>query len=213
MIDFNPQQLQTYLVGGTQDTNHQANFLLTKVECALASGITAFQYREKGTSTLSDLERLTLAKQLRSLCHQYHVPFIIDDDWKLALACQADGLHVGQGDTPIQTILTQTAGQCFVGYSCQTLAHLQLANQLPLAYVGLGPVFTTNSKADATKPLGLPQLTTLNATSHHPSVAIGGITAANYPAVMQTGVAGVAVISAVLAADDLARAVDALKPH
>lgn len=212
MIDFNPQQLQTYLIGGTQDTNHQANTLLTKVDRALASGITAFQYREKGTSTLSGLERLTLAKQLRSLCHQYHVPFIIDDDWALAKACQADGLHVGQGDTPIQTILTQTAGQCFVGYSCQTATQLQLANQLPLAYVGLGPVFATNSKPDATEPLGLTQLTTLVKESRHPSVAIGGITATNYPAVMQTGVDGVAVISAIFKATNLPQAVANLTP-
>lgn len=207
-MKFNPRMLQAYLVGGSQDTHNDPAELLAKTKAALRAGITAFQYREKESSTLSADQRLELARRLRELTTSYQVPFFIDDDEELALAVKADGIHVGQKDQRIDQVIKRAQGKLMIGYSCNTPAQVATANQLlAVDYLGSGPVFPTNSKADADPALGLDRLAQLNQLSTHPIVAIGGITTANIDSTIATGVAGVAVISMILQSDNIRQTV------
>jgi len=209
-ISFDQKQLAAYFVCGTQDIPGQQ--LTTVLKRALTAGITAFQYRDKGASRLTASERLTLGEQLHALCEAAGVPFIVDDDVDLALALGADGIHVGQSDTGIQQVVTAVSQQMFVGLSCSTLAEVRVANQVAgLAYLGSGPIFPTSSKADADPVVGLANLQELVTASSRPIVAIGGITAAQLPALAKTGVAGAAVISMLAQSNDYQRTVTAMR--
>jgi thiamine-phosphate pyrophosphorylase len=209
-ISFDRKQLAAYFVCGTQDIPGQQ--LTTVLKRALTAGITAFQYRDKGASRLTASERLTLGEQLHALCEAAGVPFIVDDDVDLALALGADGIHVGQSDTGIQQVVTAVSQQMFVGLSCSTLAEVRVANQVAgLAYLGSGPIFPTSSKADADPVVGLANLQELVTASSRPIVAIGGITAAQLPALAKTGVAGAAVISMLAQSNDYQRTVTAMR--
>lgn len=149
-LKFEPTQLRAYFVCGTQDVPGQD--LNVVVQTALDAGITAFQYRDKGNSQLTTAERFALGQQLRERCAQAHVPFIVDDDVELALALQADGIHVGQKDDRVTQVIQRVANQMFVGLSCSTLAEVRIANQLEgIAYLGSGPIFPTTSKTEPIK--------------------------------------------------------------
>ena len=153
-MKFEPTMLRAYLVGGSQDTHHDPAELLTKTEEALQAGITAFQYREKGSSNLSADQRLKLAEQLRELTRHYRVPFFIDDDEELALAVRADGVHVGQKDQRIEQVIQRAQGKLMIGYSCNRPVQIEKANQLAAVdYIGSGPVFPTQSLLSAALPL------------------------------------------------------------
>ena len=173
---------------------------MTKVEAAMQAGITAFQYREKGTSTLSKAETLALGQQVRELATKYGVPLFIDDDLELAAAIKADGIHVGQKDQ----LLAAVGDQLMVGYSCNTAAQVAHANQLNVDYIGTGPVFPTISKDDAGSALGVDGLADFVEQSAYPVVAIGGISLDNVGATLTSGCAGLSMISMVLGADDVA---------
>jgi len=205
-IKFSPTQLQAYFVCGSQDVAEGQ--LTTVVAQALRAGITAFQFRDKGTSHLTVKERLDVGQKLHQLCSAYQVPFIVDDDVDLALALQADGIHVGQTDQQIQQVLSRVGNRLFVGFSCSTPAEVAQANQLAqLSYIGSGPVFPTGSKADADPVIGLAGLAQLVQLSRHPVVAIGGITEAQLPEITQTGASGSAVISLLTQSTDIAKTV------
>jgi thiamine-phosphate pyrophosphorylase len=196
MMKFNPKMLQIYFVAGTQDVANQADFL-PRVEMILKAGATAFQLREKGYNSIDDrAELLALAQQCHALTQKYQVPLFIDDDVDLALAVQAEGIHVGQKDEQIESVLKRVGSEMIVGLSCNTEAQIQHANQLTgIDYLGTGTVFETSSKADAGAALGTVQLQKLVELSRYPVVAIGGITLANLPETMTTGVKGFAAIS------------------
>lgn len=199
---FSPEQLRAYFVCGSQDVGSRD--ILTVVDSALQAGITAFQFRDKGRSQLSDSARLQLGRKLHQLCEAYQVPFIVDDNVDLALALKADGIHVGQHDQKIQQVLGRVQGKMFVGLSCSTLPEVEAANQLSgVAYLGSGPVFPTSSKADADPVIGLNGLTRIVALSKVPVVAIGGITAEQLPAIAATGTRGTAVISLLAQRDNM----------
>lgn len=203
-MQFNPECLRAYLVGGTQDVNHNPAQFIAKVESAMQAGITAFQYREKGSSNLTTNERLVMAKRLRVLTDQYQIPLFIDDDEELALKVGADGVHVGQKDQRIEQVIARSRGRLIIGYSCNTCQEVIKANHLSAVdYLGSGPVFPTTSKDDADPVIGLTRLQQLNQLSTHPVVAIGGISESNLQATLQTGVAGIAIISMILASSDI----------
>lgn len=211
-MNFSPQMLQVYLVGGTQDTGNDPQRFLTAVEDAMRAGITAFQYREKGSSKLNDQQKLQLANRLRKLTRQYDIPLFIDDDEQLALAVDADGVHVGQKDQRIEAVIKHAGGKLIIGYSCNTPAEIKKANQLsPVDYLGIGPVFPTKSKADADPALGVDYLHQLTQLSKHPTVAIGGITRDNMQATLQSGVNGLAVISLILGSQNITETVQAMR--
>ena len=171
------------------------------------SGITAFQYREKGTSQLSQKQRVQLGLKLRRLADQHHIPLIVDDDVELAQVINADGIHVGQKDQRVEQVLDAVGNTMFVGYSCNQPAQIEHANQLPVAYVGSGPIFPTSSKNDADPAMGLEKLHELVTISTHPIVAIGGITEANMAQTLAAGVAGLSMISMILQSADIQKTV------
>ncbi|MDT3391509.1 MAG: thiamine phosphate synthase, partial [Bacillota bacterium] len=109
-LTFKTTQLQAYFVCGSQDV--PGRDLVMVVKNAIAAGITAFQFRDKGAgSQLTAAQRLVTARQLRTMCQAAQIPFIVDDDVELALAVAADGIHVGQSDEQIQRVVQQVQGQ------------------------------------------------------------------------------------------------------
>lgn len=210
MTNIAQEILQTYLVAGTQDTGRK-NFLPV-LEQALQAGITCFQFRDKGPNSLpTDAMRYEYAQKAQALCHTYHVPFIIDDRLELALDLQADGLHVGQSDQPWPKIEVAKQHGLITGLSCHTAQEiLNSHQQATLDYIGVGPIFPTNSKEDAKTPVGLAQLKAFVELSQLPVVAIGGISLKNCQQIAETGVAGAAVISAITQAKNIPQAVQTL---
>ncbi|UQS82046.1 thiamine phosphate synthase [Bombilactobacillus folatiphilus] len=196
MIKFNPQILKAYFICGTQDLLPNTN-LLSLVEQALKAGITAFQFRDKGAnSQLNADQRLKMAQQLHQLCQDYQVPLIIDDDVRLAQQVHAEGIHVGQTDQNIQQVVDQVQDSMFIGLSCSKTAEILAANSIPqIAYYGCGPIYPTQSKADAAQVIRLSGLKKLVQVAVKPIVAIGGITENDLSAIIQTGAAGSSVIS------------------
>lgn len=200
---FDPAVLARYFVCGTQDVANETVFFDVLTQ-ALQSGITLFQYREKGPGALTGNDKLRVAQQVRDLTQQYGVPLIIDDDVALAHAVHADGVHFGQGDgEPTENI--QAAGNLVVGISVSNQQeYARIAHLAGIDHIGIGPVYPTTSKADAKPAIGVTGLQTLVATSQWPSVAIGGIQTDNLAAVLATGVDGAAVISMISQSKNIA---------
>jgi len=206
-VTFEPGLLRAYFVAGSQDV--PGRDLREVLATMLKAGITAYQFRDKDGSTLTPAERLALGRDLREQCWAASVPFIVDDDVDMALALDADGVHVGQSDERIQQVLAATKGrQLFVGLSCSTPAEVAAANQIAgIAYIGSGPIYPTVSKDDADPVIGLAGLHELVTQANVPIVAIGGVSADSLTDIAQTGAAGVAVITLLTRSDQPATAV------
>lgn len=210
-VTFEPGLLRAYFVAGSQDV--PGRDLRQVLTAALAAGITAFQFRDKGASKLSGAQRLDLGRDLRAQCRAASVPFIVDDDVDLALALHADGIHVGQGDQRVTDVIDRIAGHnMFVGLSCSTKDEVRTANQIKgIDYLGSGPILPTISKTDADPVIGVTGLQMLVERSHFPIVAIGGINVDALPAIAQAGAMGAAVISLLTQSDDIDRDVKAIR--
>lgn len=164
---------------------------------ALEAGITMFQLREKGMNALIGEPLETFARECQQLCKAYKVPFIINDNVDLALRINADGVHVGQDDTQIEQIRLQFENK-IIGVSVHTLNEMKKAVAGGADYVGIGPIYSTRSKADALAPAGVTFLREARATYlNFPIVAIGGITEDNARVPRRAGADGVAVISTI----------------
>lgn len=197
-----PDQLQVYFVCGTQDTELNKKRLLEIVEDACRGGITCFQFREKGDGTLEGQQKLELAQQLQHICAKYHVLYIINDDVELAVAVNADGIHVGQDDMCLEDV-RNIVGHKVVGISIHSIEELHKTDVLYADCVGVGPMYTTSSKPDAQEPCGPERTAELQAEGLTlPCVGIGGITLDNTMAVLHAGACGVAVISAIAHAEN-----------
>lgn len=172
------------------------------LEDALKAGITIFQLREKGEGALTGKALEQFARQCQALCKRYNVPFIVNDDVELALKLQADGVHVGQDDVSLTKIQEFFKG-LIVGVSVHTVGELEQAVRGGADYVGIGPIYETQSKFDAKGPAGvtfLQQARTL--FPGFPLVAIGGITTKNAHEPLSAGADGVAVISEICQSQD-----------
>lgn len=211
--------LSLYFIAGTQDCRHlagdPATNLLSVLQQALQAGVTCFQFRDKGEGSLQahPAHQQAIAIQCRDLCRRYQVPFIVNDDVELALAVEADGIHVGQSDTDIQSILARTAKKLILGLSINTQEQaLADAERMEIDYFGIGPIFPTQSKQDHKPAVGLEFISRLRRLGvNKPCVAIGGINATTAKQLRHLGADGVAVISAITQADDIAQAVRQLK--
>ncbi|WP_137596832.1 thiamine phosphate synthase [Paucilactobacillus kaifaensis] len=208
-MKFKAEMLQVYLIAGTQDVAEPDQFLW-KIETAFKAGVTAFQLREKGKSQLNEGQKFELASRCRKLTSKYRIPFIIDDDYQLADRVQADGVHVGQKDQKIETVIKVVGNRMMIGYSCNTETEINRANQLEIDYVGSGPVFPTQSKDDADPAIGLSGLQKLVSVSNYPVVAVGGITEDNVNEVLKTGVAGISGISLIMQSRNIGATVSEL---
>lgn len=172
--------------------------LYQQVEAALQNGATCIQLREK---ELDDAEFLAEAQEMAALCRRYHVPFIINDNVDIAIACHADGVHVGQEDMAASDVRKRVGDQMMIGVSAHTVEEALEAVRNGADYLGLGAVFSTSTKTDA----GAMSFDTLKAICDAveiPTVAIGGISPANIMQLAGSGVDGVAVVSAIFGAPD-----------
>ncbi|GAA6884667.1 thiamine phosphate synthase [Helicobacter pylori] len=214
---FDANCLKLMFVAGSQDFYHikggkndRINALLDALELALQSKITAFQFRQKGDLALQDpIEIKQLALECQKLCQKYGVPFIVNDEVKLALELKADGVHVGQEDMAIEEVITLCKKRLFIGLSVNTLKQALKARHLDgVAYLGVGPIFPTQSKKDK-QVVGVELLKKIQDSGvKKPLVAIGGITTDNALKLREYG--GIAVISAIAQAKDKALAVEKL---
>ncbi|MCJ7841007.1 thiamine phosphate synthase [Lederbergia sp. NSJ-179] len=188
--------LRLYFIMGS--TNTQERDPLEVLEKALQGGVTCFQLREKGTKSLKKHEKYLFAEKCQRLCNSYDVPFIVNDDVALALALDADGVHIGQEDESATIVRKQIGPQKILGVSVHNLEEAFLAKEAGANYIGMGPVYATSSKKDAKAPAGTRMIKQVAATCPDlPIVGIGGITEENVGPVLESGAAGVALISAI----------------
>jgi thiamine-phosphate pyrophosphorylase len=175
---------------------------------AISGGITMFQFREKGTGALTAEARLHLGKRLQKICRANGVPFIVNDDIDLAIAVDADGIHVGQDDTPARVIRQLLGDDKIIGVSAHSLVEAQQAIEDGADYLGIGPIYPTSSKDDAQAVQGTLMIEELrNSGITIPIVGIGGITEHNAAPIFTSGADGISIISAIAGAEDIAMAV------
>jgi len=192
-----------YFIMGSQNSGKREP--LDILEAALRGGITHFQLREKGEGALTGLELQEFAEQCQQLCGKYRVPFIVNDLVDLACQIGADGVHVGQDDVAAGQIRKRIGKEKLLGVSVHSLKEAKKAVMDGADYVGMGPVFGTTSKADAKTPAGVKEILIVkNEFPDLPIIGIGGITPGNASHVWDSGVSGVAVISAITEAADVA---------
>lgn len=181
--------------------------LYHQVEQALKGGATFVQLREKNLDEEHFLEE---AKEIKKLCRQYQVPFVINDNVDIALKMDADGVHVGQSDMEAGNVRAKLGSDKIIGVSAQTVEQALLAEARGADYLGVGAVFPTGSKADA-KEVDHDVLREICNAVKIPVVAIGGITRDNVRELLGTGINGIAVISAIFAQADIEAAARDLK--
>ncbi len=189
------QALRLYLVMGSPNCGGADPVRV--LEAAIAGGITMFQFREKGAGALQGQARLALGARLRRLCAQHGIPFIVDDDERLALELAADGIHIGQEDAPAAAV-RERLPQMIVGVSAHDPAEASAAMAAGADYLGVGPQYATRTKLDAREVRGPAMIARMReAGIRLPLVGIGGIDAGNCGAVIRAGADGVAVVSAI----------------
>lgn len=194
---LNRDALRLYFIMGSNNVLPNVD-PLTVLEQALQGGVTIFQLREKGTHALQGDAYIQFAKDCQALCKSYNVPFIINDDVALAVAIHADGVHVGQDDAALHIVRKKIGHDKIVGISVHSIEEAERAIEGGADYVGIGPVFPTQSKADAKPPCGPAFLHEMASRFPHlPFVGIGGITEDNRLQVLEAGADGIAVISAI----------------
>lgn len=177
------------------------------VEESLDGGVTMVQLREKQLEEGAFLEE---AKELQVLCRQRHIPFLVNDNVDIALAMDADGVHVGQSDMEALDVRKKLGPDKIIGVSAQTVEQALLAQAHGADYLGVGAVFPTGSKEDAVE-VPFETLKAICQAVSIPVVAIGGISKANVEKLSGSGICGVAVISAIYGAPDIEKAARELK--
>lgn len=174
---------------------------------SLEGGVTMLQLREKHLDEAHFLEE---AKELQALCRSWHVPFLINDNVEIALAMDADGVHVGQSDMAAGDVRKKLGDDKIIGVSAQTVEQALLAEKAGADYLGVGAVFPTSSKDDANE-VSYETLKAICSAVSIPVVAIGGITQENVHQLAGSGICGAAVISAIYAKPDIKKAAEELK--
>jgi len=167
------------------------------VEAAVRGGCTVVQLREKDLPTGAFVSR---ARKIKEVLAPYHVPLIINDRVDVALAAQADGVHLGQSDMSPMDARRLLGDRAIIGLSIEHIDEVAVANTLPVDYVAVSPVFATPTKKDTCPPLGLSGSRAVVDRSLHPVIGIGGINRQTVAVAMQTGLRGVAVVSDIMAA-------------
>jgi thiamine-phosphate pyrophosphorylase len=191
-VDWSVYLVTDRRLAGTRD-------LRDIVAAAVAGGVSVVQLREKN----ADTRRLVdLAEELHAILQPRGVPLIINDRLDVALAVGAEGVHVGQTDMPWATARRLLGPEALLGVSVETPEQAAALEGCDVDYLGVSPVFATPTKTDTGNPWGLDGLRRLRSQTSHHLVAIGGISAANAADVVRAGADGVAVVSAICAAED-----------
>ena len=181
--------------------------LAEQVRECLEGGATMIQLREKEMEEDAFEKE---AEEIKAICREYGVPFIVNDNVEVAMRCGADGVHVGQRDMEAGEVRKKIGSHRILGVSAQTVEQAVLAQRRGADYLGVGSVFPTSTKRDA-DAVSLETLRQICAAVSIPVVAIGGITEENVTQLKGSGIAGAAVVSAVFGAPDIRLAAGRLK--
>lgn len=203
---FNRNHLLIYAVTGEAKTDRE---LFYQVEEALKGGATMIQFRKKGLGSGHTGDVLGEAMELRRLTELYQVPLIVDDDIELALACGADGLHVGQDDMDAGLARKRLGDEKILGVTARTVEQARRAQEQGADYLGSGAVFGTATKADA-RPMTMDLLKAICSSVTIPVAAIGGIDLDNIGKLAGTGAAGAAIVSGIFGAMDIRQTTEQL---
>lgn len=206
MSRLNFDILKLYLV--TDRALARGQSLADVVDASVQGGVSCVQLREK---KLDSREFLAQAVMLKKLLAPHGVPLVINDRIDIALACGAEGVHLGQSDMPIDQARRLLPSNVFIGWSVESMNDVIQSAMLPVDYLGVSPIFATPTKIDTKKAWGLDGLLRVRASTPLPLVAIGGIHAGNARDVLRAGADGLAVVSALCAADDTHAAAAALR--
>ena len=204
-MTFNKDHLLLYAVTDRAWVGRQT--LLEQIEDALKGGVTMVQLREKELELQAFVAE---AVQVRELCHRYGVPLIINDNVEVALESGADGVHVGIEDAPVAGIRRQAGPDFIIGATAKTVEQARFAEISGADYLGVGAVFPSPTKKNAIR-ITKDQLKEICSSVSIPAVAIGGISLSNACEIKSGGMAGIAVVSAIFAADDIRSAAQQLK--
>jgi len=166
---------------------------------AVKGGVSFVQLREKEISTRFFVEE---AGRIRKFLEPYKVPLIINDRVDVAMACGAEGVHIGQDDMPYEIVRKLMGQKAIIGLSVETWEDVVASQKLDVSYIGVSPVFATPTKTDTKGEWGLEGLARIKAFSRHPLVAIGGINESNVRDVVMAGADCVAVVSAICASSN-----------
>ncbi|WP_379822863.1 thiamine phosphate synthase [Lacticaseibacillus paracasei] len=202
---MNATDLKLYLVTHRYDDN-EATFL-AKIAAACENGVTMVQLREKMLSTRAYFE---LAQRVKLITDRYQIPLIIDDRVDICLAVDAAGVHIGDDELPVAMTRQLIGPDKVLGVSTKTVETAVAAVAAGADYLGVGAIFPTQTKANA----AVTPIATLKAITAQvavPVVAIGGVKEANLATFKETGIAGVAIVSEIMQAPDIAHKVQALR--
>lgn len=199
-----PEALLLYAI--TDRSWLRGSTVYEQCEEALKGGATIIQLREKELDDESFLEE---AVEIKKLCEKYNVPFLINDNVDIALKMDADGVHVGQSDMEAGNVRELIGPNRILGVSAQTVEQALKAEERGADYLGVGAVFPTGTKKDA-EEVDFETLKEICKAVKIPVVAIGGITKDNLTQLKDSGIVGIAVISAIFAADDIKAATEDL---
>ncbi|MCC5813509.1 MAG: thiamine phosphate synthase [Leptospira sp.] len=183
------------------------------VEAAIDGGVTVVQYREKNFQYNLDLKEV---EQLRNICYNNNVIFLINDRVDLALVVDADGVHLGQSDMPVAAARNILGNDKIIGWSIETLSDLENFNasdslKSSIDYLALSPIYPTPTKQDTIGAWGLEGIEIVRSATNLPLVGIGGINSSNMGAIIEAGIDSIAVVSAICSADDPKLASEKLK--
>jgi thiamine-phosphate pyrophosphorylase len=173
------------------------------VSSAIAGGATAIQLRWKEPSFR---DAVTVARDLKAICVEQDVLFVVNDRLDLAMAVGADAVHLGEDDLPLPEARALVGESMLLGYSPANLDEAPWAEEAGADYLGVGPVYGTQTKSDAGEAVGIERIRQVRARTTIPVVGIGGINAGNAGPVIEAGADGVAVISSVVASEDITEA-------
>lgn len=201
-----PPDFRLYLV--TDQASLAGRALCDVVVAAVQGGVTCVQLREKH---LNSRDFVAQAMALKKLLAPYGVPLVINDRIDVALACGAQGVHLGQSDMSVQQARQLLPPEVFIGWSVETMDDVVRSASLPVDYLGVSPIHATPTKTDTLSPWGLEGLKQVRLATKLPLVAIGGIHCGNGRDVMSAGADGLAVVSALCAAPDVRAAAAELR--
>ncbi len=173
--------------------------LYQTVEAAVKGGVTMVQLREKRSATRDFIER---AIRLKRILAPYRIPLIINDRIDVALASDADGVHIGQSDMPYTLVKQLLPAGKLIGLSVESREQALEANEFELAYIAASPVFATPTKTNTVTEWGVEGIRWIQSVSKHQVFAIGNLKTHNIPSVIEAGATGIAVVSAIISSPD-----------
>ena len=204
-MKLKPENLLLYAITDRRWAINQTFY--EQIEAALSGGITMLQLREKNLNKKLIIEE---ASKIKQMCKSFNVPLIINDDLDIALEVQADGVHVGLDDLPVDEIRKKTGENFIIGATAKTISQAQEAELNGADYLGVGAVFPSHAKPNAIRVDKI-QLKNICKSVKIPVIAIGGIGLENISELIGSGISGVAVVSAIFSAENILKTTKILK--